>query len=173
MTRVRDELKIISPLAWVLALAIYVCFSLFLFTVAIPRDRELSQWPTPGAALFSFGIPLILFIYLVLIGYINGDAKRRGMRRALWTLIAIFVPNAIGVILYFFMRDPILQPCPRCATQVRSNFAYCPNCGTQVAAACPNCRRPVEAGWKSCAYCGASLATPPAMPSPNTQQVNR
>ena len=30
----------------------------------------------------------------------------------LWTLLAIFIPNAIGIILYFILRDPVPVPCP-------------------------------------------------------------
>ena len=163
MTRFGQELKVIPTLAWVLALAVYLCFSLVLFTVAIPNDPKLSQWPVAGAVLFSFGIPLTLLILILLVGYVNGDSKRRGMNRVLWTLIALFVPNGIGIIIYFFMREPVLGPCPKCATIVRANFAFCPNCGTQLRTACPNCRRPVEPGWKTCAFCGANLENSPVL----------
>jgi RNA polymerase subunit RPABC4/transcription elongation factor Spt4 len=163
MNRFRDELKVIPVPAWVIAVGIYLCMSLLLLTVAIPNDPKLSHWPTWCAALFAFGISIIPAVFTLLVGYVNGDAKRRGMRRALWTLIALFVPNGIGIILYFFMREPILEPCRKCATLVRSNFAFCPNCGTQLGPACPNCRHPVEPGWKSCAFCGANLTNAPAM----------
>ncbi len=52
------------------------------------------------------GMPL--FVLVLLIGYVYADAKRRGMRYVMWTLLAIFIPNAIGIILYFVMRDPLL-----------------------------------------------------------------
>jgi RNA polymerase subunit RPABC4/transcription elongation factor Spt4 len=163
MTRFRDELKVIPAVAWVIALAVYACMSLLLFTVGIPRDPNLRDWPTWCAALFSFGISILPTVFVLLVGYVNGDAGRRGMRRALWTVIALFVPNGIGIILYFFLREPLLSPCPKCATLVRANFAFCPNCGTQLRTACPNCRRPIEPGWKSCAFCGAHLDNTPVM----------
>ena len=163
MTRFRDELKVIPAVAWVIALAVYACFSLLVFTVLIPNDAKLSRWPTAGAAMFAFGMPLILLALILLAGYVNGDAKRRGMNRVLWTLIALFVPNGIGIILYFFLREPLLAPCSKCATLVRANFAFCPNCGAQLRTACPNCRRPVEPGWKSCAFCGSHLDNAPVM----------
>ena len=40
--------------------------------------------------------PIFLFVLVVLIGYVNGDAKRRGMRHVLWTLLAIF---ALAIIV--------------------------------------------------------------------------
>src|SRR4051812_46432105 len=40
-----------------------------------------------------------LFAGLVLaLGYVYGDARRRNMPAALWTLIAFFVPNLLGFL---------------------------------------------------------------------------
>jgi hypothetical protein len=33
------------------------------------------------------------------------------MRQVLWTLLAIFVPNGIGILIYFLMRQ---KPCVTC-----------------------------------------------------------
>ena len=163
MTRFRDELKVIPAPAWIIAFALYAGFALTLLIFAIPSDREMSRWPTWGAVVFSLGISVIVFVFTLLIGYVNGDAKRRGMRRGLWTVIAIFVPNAIGIILYFFMRES-LTTCSQCRVQVRSTFSYCPSCGTALKAACPACRQPVEPGWKNCANCGTALGAAPSTP---------
>lgn len=157
MTRFRDELKVIPGPGWIIAIAVYASMVSVLLIFAIPSDREMSRWPTSGAVVFSLGISVIVFVLTLLIGYVNGDAKRRGMRRGLWTLIAIFVPNAIGIILYFFMRES-LTTCSQCRTQVRSTFSFCPNCGTALRVACPACRQPVESGWKNCAHCGTALS---------------
>jgi len=159
MSRFRDELKIIPVPAWIIAFASFACMALVLFSVAIPQDTEMKHWPLPAALAFSLGCAGIALVFVLLIGYINGDAKRRGMRHVLWTFIAIFVPNAIGIILYFVMREPMLSSCS-CGVRVRSTFAYCPNCGTQLRRACPNCHYRVEPGWKSCAYCGTNLTEP-------------
>lgn len=169
MTRFRDELKVIPAPAWIIAFVVYAAFAIVLLTFAIPSDREMSRWPTWGAMVFSLGISVIVFVLTLLIGYVNGDAKRRGMRRGLWTVIAIFFPNVIGIILYFFVREP-LTTCSQCHAQVRSTFSFCSNCGTALKTACPACRRPVEPGWKNCAYCGAALSSAPTAPLP---AVNR
>lgn len=165
MTRFRDELKVIPGLAWMIALALFACLSLFLVYVAIPQDPKLSRWPFGADLIFAASVSFILFVFVLLVGYVNGDARRRGMRRVLWTVIAIFVPNGIGIILYFFMREPVLETCPKCRTQVRSTFAFCPNCGAQLRTACPNCRRPTEPGWKTCAFCGTGLDSAATLPS--------
>ena len=66
--------------------------------------------------LMSLTGAAMLGIYALLVGYVYGDARRRGMNQVLWTLLAIFIPSAIGVILYFILRDPVPVPCPRCGT---------------------------------------------------------
>jgi RNA polymerase subunit RPABC4/transcription elongation factor Spt4 len=165
MNRFRDEIRVIPGLAWLIAFAVFACMFFLMFGIAIPRDPKLSGWPLWGGVLFSGTMAMILFVLTLLVGYVNGDAKRRGMRRALWTVIAIFVPNGIGIILYFFMREPVLETCPKCHVLVRSTFAFCPNCAVQLRTACPNCRRSVEPGWKTCAFCGAGLNVTPAAPA--------
>jgi putative effector of murein hydrolase LrgA (UPF0299 family) len=100
----------------------------------------------------------LLAAFLLLVGYVWGDAKRRGMNHVLWVLLAIFIPNAIGIILYFIVRDPVAAACPSCATLATKGHAYCATCGAAVRAACPRCRQPVEPAWRNCARCGAPLA---------------
>jgi Double zinc ribbon/Phospholipase_D-nuclease N-terminal len=119
------------------------------------------------APLFVF-FPLILIgaaalaVYVLLLGYIYGDARRRGMSRLLWMLLAIFIPYAVGIILYFVLREPVLVPCPSCGASARKGHAYCAHCGTAVRTACPSCREPVEAGWRNCTRCGHALHPPAA-----------
>ena len=96
-------------------------------------------------------------IYVLLLGYVWGDARRRGMNHVMWTLLALFIPSAVGLILYFILRDPVPVPCPSCAAPARKGHAYCASCGTAVRAACPHCRQPVEAAWRNCASCGQAL----------------
>ena len=103
---------------------------------------------------------LFLFAWVVLIGYINADARRRGMRSIMWTLLTIFIPYGIGAILYFVLRDPLLVPCPQCGAHGRSAFVFCPQCGAELAPSCPSCKRAVEPGWNRCAYCGQELNQP-------------
>src|SRR5215213_7903850 len=101
-------------MAWVIAalgsIATAVCILLFVYAVG----EDASRWPPIAKVLFATGLPLIVFFYLLLAGYVYNDARRRGMRHVMWTLLAIFVPNAIGFILYFIMRDPLQNPCSSC-----------------------------------------------------------
>ena len=71
--------------------------------------------------LFLLSLVGVAFLgaYVLLVGYVFADAKRRGMNHVLWTLLAIFIPNAIGIILYFILREPIPVPCPACGSPAK------------------------------------------------------
>ena len=165
MTRFSDEVRRIPLVAWLIAVLIWAGLFCLLLFVAIPGDPQLQHWPTAGQIAFAIWPGLLVAPYALLIGYINQDAGRRGMHRGLWTFVA-FLPNYIGVILYFVMRAPLLAPCPKCGAQTRAGFAFCPQCGTQITSACSSFKRTVEPGWNRCAYCGNALPTespgPPA-----------
>jgi len=163
MNRFGDEVRIISPVTWVIAVLVAVTMFFCLLFVAIPHDPKLSQWPGAGAVAFSIWPGALLFLYIVLIGYVNADARRRSMRYVLWTFIAVLVPNMLGIVLYFILRDPLVVTCPKCGVQGRVNYAFCPQCGAELTKACPACKRSVDPGWIRCAYCGCELA-PPAPP---------
>jgi RNA polymerase subunit RPABC4/transcription elongation factor Spt4 len=159
MNRFQNELRVIPRAAWVVAIVLYLGIAIGL-TVAfqVSNDQELHQMPAAVVILLPFLVSLFIFIPVGLIGYVNGDAKRRGMRYVLWTLLAMFIPNAIGLILYFILRDPLPKPCPGCGALVKSGFTYCPSCGTEAHRACPSCRRAIESDWINCAYCGKKIA---------------
>ena len=47
--------------------------------------------PTKSVSFLAF--------YVLLIGFVNLDAGRRGMSRTLWTLVAALVPYGIGALI--------------------------------------------------------------------------
>lgn len=129
---------------------------IFLLPALVERDTKTFLILAPFFLLTLLGaVPIA--IYVLLLGYVWGDARRRGMNHVMWTLLALFIPSAVGIILYFILREPVPIPCPSCATPARKGHAYCAHCGTAVRAACPHCRQPVEAGWRNCAGCGQAL----------------
>src|SRR5215470_16750853 len=132
MNRFSDELRIISGVAWTIALIVSGClFSLLMF-VALPNDRQMNHWPILGQLAFSGGMGVLVAAAVLLVGYINADARRRGMRYVMWTLLALLLPNSIGIILYFVLRDPLPVPCQKCGAPGRPNFTYCPQCGAEM-----------------------------------------
>ncbi|HLW80838.1 MAG TPA: zinc ribbon domain-containing protein [Candidatus Acidoferrales bacterium] len=157
MSRFTKELRVIPKAAWIVGWFIYACFTTPLFFFAVPTDPDMGKWPRWGQALFVYGIFLFVVALVALIGYVYGDAKRRGMRYVMWTLLAIFVPDLIGVILYFILRDPLPAECPGCHASVFAKFAFCPHCGTATRPVCPQCGKALEPAWVNCGYCGTKL----------------
>jgi hypothetical protein len=105
-------------------------------------------------------VSLFLSSFILLTGYVNRDAKRRGMSSALWTFLVIVLWPAyfaIGFIIYFLMRQPLPYDCPRCGTQVAARFNFCPNCKCNLHPACPQCQHEVEESDKYCPYCSHDL----------------
>jgi hypothetical protein len=160
MSRFKKELRVIPKAAWIVGWLIYACFTVPLFFFVVPTDLEVGKWPRWGQALFVYGIFLFLVAWVALIGYVYGDAKRRQMRYVMWTLLVIFIPHAIGMILYFILRDPLPKPCPGCGNVEKAAFPFCPRCGTLLGATCPNCVKPVDPTWANCAHCGQRLPLP-------------
>jgi RNA polymerase subunit RPABC4/transcription elongation factor Spt4 len=157
VSRFREELDLVPRTAWAIAVCAWLGIFLMMMLLPFRLDPEGRTWPLAAKLVLSALPSTVLFALVLLIGYVHMDAKRRGMRYILWTLLAIFIPNAIGIILYFILRDPLLVPCPHCGAAVRQGFAFCPNCGTALARACPQCRRAIEPGWSHCPNCGVSL----------------
>jgi hypothetical protein len=119
---------------------------------------------SPGAppliARIAIGIlgGVVLAVYLLLVGYVNVDSKRRGMNRVLWTLLAAFVPNGLGIVLYFVLRLPYGERCPQCFAQVQSGYLFCPKCAARLQLTCPYCHRETHSGDLYCPYCGKGIA---------------
>jgi len=157
MSRFQDEVELVPRPAFAIGLCLWLAFFLWMILLRFPHDPQLSQWPLAGKLAISIlpGIPF--FAMVLLVGYVYADSRRRGMRYVMWTLLAALIPNAIGIVLYFVLRDPLPVDCTRCGAQVRPGFAFCPKCGGPLSMACPQCRRAVEPGWTHCASCGAQL----------------
>ena len=149
--------------------AVVVCLAIaclaatfFLLPALAERNGTAFLVMVPVFLAALVGVALV-GAYILLIGYVCGDARRRGMNHVLWTLLAIFIPNAIGIILYFLLREPVPVPCLNCGTLAKKGHAFCAGCGAAVRAACPQCRQPIEPGARNCTRCGA-----PSSPASST-----
>jgi RNA polymerase subunit RPABC4/transcription elongation factor Spt4 len=105
-------------------------------------------------------VSILLASFLMMLGYVNRDARRRGMNPALWTLLVLVLsPGYVGIgfIIYFLIREPLPYPCPRCTQLVGARFNFCPNCKCDLHPSCPNCKREVAESDKFCPYCAQEL----------------
>jgi RNA polymerase subunit RPABC4/transcription elongation factor Spt4 len=158
-TRFMDEVRIISPWAFGVASLAYVMVGTAV-VFALITNKSGDRFFTP-IALIPFGIMIasVLACYILLIGYVNRDAGRRGMSRLLWTLLAVFIPHGLGIVLYFVLRKPRSLNCPQCGAVVEPGFGFCPRCQCRLNAVCPQCHRGVSSAHKFCPYCGGELGT--------------
>ncbi|MGA2419851.1 MAG: zinc ribbon domain-containing protein [Candidatus Acidiferrum sp.] len=145
-------------------------FVLYSSTGRVTADPHHQIWPyelrnAPVlASLALAGVISLMAIplsaYLLMVGYVFRDAKRRGMHARLWLMLILVLSPAylaIGFLLYFFFREPLPYACPQCATTVGARFNYCPNCDTNLHPSCPHCRQEVSDTDKFCPYCGNGL----------------
>ena len=150
------EIKIVPWLAWALG-AISFAVAQWYFNIEMVRlPHPPPAWARPSLGILAGGCAAA---YLLLIGYVNRDSKRRGMSPTLWTLVAIFVPNLLGILLYFVLRHPLIQACPQCGSAVEAGFNFCPRCSYKLAPSCPQCQRIVSVSDAYCPFCGAPLRT--------------
>lgn len=153
MTPVVPRQSVIPFGGWVASGIVFLACFITLGLIFL-RNQDAPEWLK---FLLIVVAPLLMAGYSLLIGYVCGDARRRGMRYVMWTLLAIFLANGIGIILYFILRDPLLAYCPRCGAGVQSSHTFCPRCGAGVQPACQGCHRIIQPGWTHCAWCGNQL----------------
>jgi len=152
----RKEIVSIPAWAFVVAAIVFIAVPFVFF-------RFSGVWSPDSGAPRLFQIVLtflpgtILAFLALMVGYVNKDAGQRGMNRTLWTLIVIFIPNAIGFILYFLLRNPIRVECPKCGTVVDPRVNFCPSCRYSFHPTCPQCRSTVRRGDTFCANCGTQI----------------
>ncbi|HEV3199974.1 MAG TPA: zinc ribbon domain-containing protein [Bryobacteraceae bacterium] len=151
MTPVVTNKQVIPTAAWVVAATVFVLTGLA-FMVLVTRSEEKGPF-----IIIEIIVPVLLAAYVLLTGYVYGDARRRGMRHVMWTWLSILVPNGLGIVIYFILREPLVVYCTTCGRAMRPGFAYCPGCGSARAAVCTKCQRVSEEGWSHCAFCGAKL----------------
>ncbi|MBI2679162.1 MAG: zinc ribbon domain-containing protein [Candidatus Koribacter versatilis] len=150
------ELKIIPWWSYLLGSIAFLCMQ-FVFHVAILHSEKV---PPPPAVRSLLGVVtgLALAVWFMLLGYVNRDAGRRGMNRALWTFLVIIIPNGIGYIIYFIMRKPMQVPCPHCGASAEPGFTYCTKCGKALKPSCASCGAQMRPGDAFCPSCGKAAA---------------
>lgn len=137
MSRFREEMRIIPATAKCIAALGGLAIGIAIGALAYFPHQGEQPLPLAAKILLPLMAVTVFTSVILLIGYIHADAKRRGMRYVMWTLLAIFIPDAIGIILYFILRDPMPATCPACAAPVLAKFTFCPSCGTAARPTCP------------------------------------
>jgi RNA polymerase subunit RPABC4/transcription elongation factor Spt4 len=111
--------------------------------------------------LMMMGI-LAVFMLILVVGigcYVHADARKRGMNPLPWTLIAVFVPYFIGLIVYLLTRKPLQTGCPSCGMIIAEEAAFCPQCGHALRRQCPACQAMLDSAHRFCPKCGAKAGS--------------
>jgi hypothetical protein len=85
----------------------------------LPYDPLLTLRAMGMGLVLGLFMSALLVVFLLCVGYVYGDAKRRDMRAGLWVLVVIFFPHLLGFLLYFVLRKPI-GACPTCGQKLPS-----------------------------------------------------
>ena len=149
-----DQLSILPTWSVVLALLIFAAIQ-YLFQGVMPHHKHEML---PMRLLMGYAWGTAFATYVLLIGYVSRDVKRRNMSAGLWMLVVIAMPGGIGAVVYFLLRQPILSRCPHCSTEIASSIHFCPQCQFQVAPVCGRCFRGVQITDVYCTQCGHDLA---------------
>jgi Double zinc ribbon/Phospholipase_D-nuclease N-terminal len=150
-----DSLKMIPLWSIILAVLVFAGCQYF-FDSAPPPHRRPGTLPMH--LIFGYTTGTTLAGFVLLIGYVSRDVKRRNMPAALWMLIVVIMPGGIGAVVYFLLRQPILARCPNCTTELATSYHFCPQCQFQLAPVCGQCFRGVQITDVFCTQCGHDLA---------------
>ena len=148
-----NDLSLIPNWSIVLAIAAFAGMQ-YLFHSVLPHHKPQML---PLRLLMGYSWGTLVASYVLLVGYVSRDVKRRNMPAALWMLIVVIMPGGIGAIVYFLLRQPMLSRCPHCSTAIESSFHFCPQCQFQMAPVCGKCFRGVEITDVYCKQCGHDL----------------
>jgi len=150
-----DGLKMIPLWSIILAVVVFAG-SIYLFNHSAPVHRRPGSLPMHLITGYITGA--VLASYVLVVGYVSRDVKRRGMSAALWMLVVIFMPGLIGAVVYFLLRQPIMVRCPNCTTELTAGVHFCPQCRFQLAPVCGQCFRGVHITDAFCPQCGHDVA---------------
>jgi hypothetical protein len=148
-----DDIGMIPAWSGILAVIAF-CAMEYLFYGVMKAPKPAMM---PIRALMAYSWGTLVASYVLLVGYVSRDVKRRNMPGALWMLIVILMPGGIGAVVYFLLRQPVLSRCPHCSTEIAASYHFCPQCQFQMAPVCGQCFRGVEITDVYCKQCGHDL----------------
>jgi len=119
-----------------------------------PGDR-------PGRIILYAITAIVPAFVCLMIGigmFVFRDARKRGMPAALWTIVAIFVPYFVGLIIYLIVRQSKQLTCCSCGASASVEAAFCPRCGRPLQQLCTRCKVRLPNDARFCPGCGTQLA---------------
>ncbi len=162
--RLRDEARLIPRKLVVILILLFVIAQV---VGQVVRTLNGPPWPEMSAAMNILsvvgavtGLSIFIAFIILLVAYVNRDAKRREMNSTLWTILVVALMPAYfvtGFIIYFLLRDPLPLNCPQCNSTVSARFNFCPECKFNLRPTCPQCAHEVRTTDRFCSYCASEL----------------
>jgi RNA polymerase subunit RPABC4/transcription elongation factor Spt4 len=103
-------------------------------------------------------VPAFVCLMVGLGMFVFRDARKRGMPAALWTIVAVFVPYFVGLIIYLIVRQSKQLTCCSCGASASVEAAFCPRCGRPLQQLCTRCKVRLPNDARFCPGCGTQLA---------------
>lgn len=153
MKKYENVFKALFIAATIFFLVIFI--GVFLAVGLTGAYEELSQDDKIAMIVVGFVVLFVIVLFAIIGVLIFKDAKKLGMNAWMWTLIAIYAPNGIGIIVYLIFRynEKKNKHCPSCNYVLKGDYDACPSCGQVIGSKCEECGKPIDSDWKVCPYC--------------------
>ena len=102
-----DRLSMIPAWSVVLSILVFAAFQ-YLFHGVMPHHKHEML---PMRLLMGYSWGTAFASYVLIVGYVSRDVKRRNMPAGLWMLIVVLMPGGIGAVVYFLGDEGTLS-CP-------------------------------------------------------------
>jgi hypothetical protein len=153
-------LKILCVVLWLIAVCIGIAVVNLQPDARVPEFRDNVAASVLAIVGMISGVAIVASAFLLMLGYVYRDARRRNMSAPLWTLLVFVLSTSslfLGLIIYLLVRDPLPYSCPRCDSLVGPRFNYCSNCKCDLHPSCPNCKQEIAETDKFCPSCAQDL----------------
>jgi lipid-A-disaccharide synthase-like uncharacterized protein len=100
-----SELSMIPNWSVILAVLVFLGAQ-YLFHFVLPHNRHEMM---PMRLLMGYSWGTLFASYVLLVGYVSRDVRRRDMPAGLWMLIVTIMPGGVGAVVYFLLRQPVLM----------------------------------------------------------------
>lgn len=145
-----------KSLYWSITSLMTVLFGSVFFILFYTMIKE-NMFEAPLAIVLITIIVAIVLVFSSISYFVYKDAPNHGLEPWLWMTIATYVPNFIGLIVYFIMRNNKKKVCGKCSNAFSKELKTCPYCGHDHRLLCPQCKGEVEDDWRVCPHCKEHL----------------